>query len=629
MTAAKRLCAALAALFLITAPASAAEVIKEFTSNVQIRKDSALEVTERLLINVENITIRRGIVRSFPIYYTDKDGRSFEVGFDVQSVTLDGAEVPWSVEYEGDYANLRIGDKNVMVPQGLRKYVIRYVTTRQVGFFEQFDELYWNATGNHWSWPILNASCTVSLPQEEASVPFRSIEWYVGRYGEKGDPAYARLSSKNTVSSTKTLYPGEGMTVVYTFPKGLVSEPAPFFGNTRAQWMIAAAALIAVLSWLAFSFFTFVKRVPVPAVIARFYPPDDASPACVRNILESTVDQTSFTANVMALAVKGALKIISSEKSSIFGTKTESYTLEKESSPAKLTADEEAMYETLFEDGADSVKIEQKNAVKLSACKNAMAGNVAVLCDGFTKSYAKIAVTAVLMIAAGIAALTPFTGESATTVACCAAAAAVTLLVGFMRGLGMKPRTSSKIFSAAVTLVIGAAVTVIAAGLAESMSEGGLPVILFGASAAAAAAALPFLTQWTERGAEIYSEAEGLKLYISVAEKARMEMLDAPDETPELFERLLPYAVATGEVKAWSARFESVLAKADYKPSWYVGATPYLFLNAGGFNSFANDLNRSITSGMTKPSSSPTLSSGSGGGGFSGGGGGGGGGSGW
>ena len=34
------------------------------------------------------------------------------------------------------------------VPRGEHNYVIRYVTTRQLGFFDSYDELYWNAIGN-------------------------------------------------------------------------------------------------------------------------------------------------------------------------------------------------------------------------------------------------------------------------------------------------------------------------------------------------------------------------------------------------------------------------------------------------------------------------------------------------
>ena len=105
-------------------------------------------------------------------------------------------------------------------------------------------------------------------------------------------------------------------------------------------------------------------------------------------------------------------------------------------------------------------------------------------------------------------------------------------------------------------------------------------------------------------------------------------MFNAPEDTPEVYERLLPYAVAMGAAKTWGERFAKVLEAADYTPQWYDGPSPYLFMS-GGFGNFTDSLSSSVAAGMPKPEFSPTISSGSGGGGFSGGGGGGGGGSGW
>ena len=629
MSALKKVFAALFAILLITAQAGAAEVIRDFKSEVQIEADSSLTVVESLLINVENIQIKRGIVRHFPIYYTDKEGREFSVGFDVESVTLDGREVPWQVEEEGQYANLRIGDRDSYVTPGLRRYVIKYKTTRQIGFFEEFDELYWNATGNYWSWPILKASCTVKLPAAHANVAFRSIEWYVGEYGQKGEQTSAKLIPPDTVAATRTLMPGEGLTVVYTFPKGLVTPPPPFFGNTKAQTAAAAAALAAVVGWLIFAMTALFKKPVMPPIIARFYPPKGASPAYVRYMLERQCAQTAFTANVMDMAVKGALRIISKEKTGFFGRKHANFSLEKQNAEAELTQDERSMFEAIFEGNAKTVKVEQINAEAFDDARCGMVGTIEMLCSSFFKQKTGIAVTGALITAAGIAAMLPFIGEALETPFACAIGCALIIFMGITRGGAGSPTRGAAIKRSIANALFSLPVIVIASALAEGLAAGGLPTLLFTAAATVIAATVPFLSYMTKEGAEIYAEAAGLKLYISVAEKDRLTMLNPPDETPELFERLLPYAVATGEVKAWSARFEDVLKAADYKPQWYVGATPFLFMNSGAFGQFARDLDSSFVSGMNKPDTSPTFSSGSGGGGFSGGGGGGGGGSGW
>ena len=125
-------------------------------------------------------------------------------------------------------------------------------------------------------------------------------------------------------------------------------------------------------------------------------------------------------------------------------------------------------------------------------------------------------------------------------------------------------------------------------------------------------------------------EIEGLKMYMEVAEKDRLDMLNSPEQTPQLFEKLLPYAIALGVENKWSKKFKSVLEKAvergGYQPSWYVGVYGFHQLDR-----ITNDLGSEFTSSISSASISPQSSgsSGSFGGGFSGGGGGGGGGGGW
>jgi uncharacterized membrane protein YgcG len=134
----------------------------------------------------------------------------------------------------------------------------------------------------------------------------------------------------------------------------------------------------------------------------------------------------------------------------------------------------------------------------------------------------------------------------------------------------------------------------------------------------------------TLSGRKIMDQIEGFKLYLSVAEKERLNLLNPPEKTPALFERYLPYALALDVENAWSEQFAEVLAKAGtetqpYSPSWYSGSSWDSFHTS----SFSDSLGSSFASAISSSSTAPGSSSGSGGGGSSGGGGGGGGGSGW
>ena len=57
-----------------------------------------------------------------------------------------------------------IGDRDVYLTSGFYDYQISYRSSRQLGFFDDFDELYWNVTGSGWAFEIRQASARVSLP---------------------------------------------------------------------------------------------------------------------------------------------------------------------------------------------------------------------------------------------------------------------------------------------------------------------------------------------------------------------------------------------------------------------------------------------------------------------------------
>jgi len=142
----------------------------------------------------------------------------------------------------------------------------------------------------------------------------------------------------------------------------------------------------------------------------------------------------------------------------------------------------------------------------------------------------------------------------------------------------------------------------------------------------------------TDKGLALYRYLEGLKMYIKVAEKDRIKMLQSPEgaekidvsvdvndprQLVKLYERVLPYAILFGQEKDWNKQLGQYYEASNQSPDWYQGNN--MIFNAAIFSSAMNSFNTAAT--YSSPTSS--TSGGSGGGGFSGGGGGGGGGGGW
>jgi hypothetical protein len=76
----------------------------------------------------------------------------------------------------------------------------------------------------------------------------------------------------------------------------------------------------------------------------------------------------------------------------------------------------------------------------------------------------------------------------------------------------------------------------------------------------------------TLRGAKMRDRLLGLREYILRAESAELEHRHGPEKTPELFEEILPYAIALDVSDLWLREFGGLLPKA---PPWYTreGAT--------------------------------------------------------
>jgi uncharacterized membrane protein len=130
----------------------------------------------------------------------------------------------------------------------------------------------------------------------------------------------------------------------------------------------------------------------------------------------------------------------------------------------------------------------------------------------------------------------------------------------------------------------------------------------------------PAMPRRTRSGARLRNWALGFEEFVDRVERERLEA----NEARNVFEALLPFAMALGVAAKWARKFEGIYETAS--PSWYVGHTAF-----HGFStrSFEQSLSSSMSQVGKNMTASPRSSSGSGGGGFSGGGGGGGGGGSW
>ena len=158
-----RLVIVVVAVFGTVAAGHAAEAILSFESKVVVAPDGVLDVTETIQVRAEGIEIRRGIYRDFPLTFEDDQGGVHHVSFDIVSVMRDGRPEPYHTNANSDGVRIYMGDADTFLPSATYTYQLRYTTGRQVRFFADHTELFWNVTGNDWSFPILSATARIAL----------------------------------------------------------------------------------------------------------------------------------------------------------------------------------------------------------------------------------------------------------------------------------------------------------------------------------------------------------------------------------------------------------------------------------------------------------------------------------
>lgn len=626
--------ALLALLLFASAPAAAEERITSYITDVAIQKDSSLEVTETIKVLSEGDRIVHGIFRDFPTRYRGRHGNQMRVGFTFEGAERDGRSEPAKVEPLSNGVRIRIGSADTEIAPGEHRYVIRYRTTRQIGRFDGYDELYWNATGNGWIFPIDVAVARLTLPEPAR---FGERAAYTGPEGSTLHDAQVVSEGPGeiTFQTTRALGPYQGLTVAAAFPKGVVSAPGP---ATRLGWWLADygppfVGAFGLIGLLGFYYFAWKRagRDPKPgAIVPLFTPPDDLSPAGMRYVVKESADNRAFAAALVDMGVRGHIKIAETDGGWL---SADTRTIERRYSPTPLSEEEDAALKQLVGVG-DVIAMKQKNHAKFASAEKALNDVLQKKYENklFKRNYGWAAAGLMLFLAAmwvtaaAVDLASGFvTGPQVAVPEGAALVAALLLIVqrgtstvaSCLLGLGA--------FAAfAVAVVMGAPLFI------DALNAGWwFPLLLPALAVPVVISAFWWISAPTVEGRKVLDHIAGFKHYLSITERERLDRMTPPDDTPELFEKYLPYAIALGVENRWAERFAGVLAAAAVQGqqgfAWYSGSSSPWSDPEGFTNSVGSSLATTVSSASTAPGSG----SGSGGGGSSGGGGGGGGGGGW
>jgi uncharacterized membrane protein YgcG len=558
--------------FFVAAGLQADERILDYHSEIQVQPDGALHITETIRVRAEGRAIRRGIYRDFPTRYTDRIGNRVVVDFTPVSVRRDGGSEPWHTERLGNGVRIYAGSANTLIEPGVHVYEFTFVTNRQLGFFDDHDELYFNVVGNGWTFPIDRVSVRVDLPFELQPEDLET-DTFLGAFGSarRAAAAWEFDGAGLLLRSEDGLAPNQALTVSLRWPKGRIAEPGAV---QRAQWffrdnggtLLLLVALALVVAWYAWAWRSVGRDPDKGVIIPRYRPPEGLSPAACRYVLSMAFGKEAFTAALISLAVKRRVKIEEKGK--------KEFSLERLPDPkdgAALSRGERALLAKLLPAPGTRIEMDNTNHETFQSARRALK-------KALKAEY-----------------------------------------------LGRLFHLNLVYLVPAVLITIGAAV--------GAMFLYAAPVVWIAYAILSLGLHLLFLYLMrapTPAGRGVMDDIEGFRMYLGTAEQERLDRMQSPELTPEVFEAFLPYAYALDVENEWCDRFarempRDVRDSGGYNPAWYSGRLHGL----GAVHHLGSNFSSTFSSAIASASTPPGSSSGGGGGGFSGGGGGGGGGGGW
>ena len=618
------------------------ERILSYDSDITVHDDGSMVVKESIRVHAAGDQIKHGIYRDFPTEYENKLGIRTHVPFEIVSVTREGQPEDYHTSSQSNGVRVYVGPRFSTIPPGDYTYAIVYKTDRQLGYYDDHDEIYWNVTGNGWNFPIDHATATVHLPFK---IPRRVVETYgyTGPQGYQGRDFKAGLQIDDSFlfETTKPLAPYEGMTIVCWWDKGYMRPPtedqkrAWFFQDNQA----IVFAVLGLFVVLIYQIVTWAKvgKDPAPGtIVPQYMPPPDLSAPAMRELVKMNFDNKAFAAGIVGMASK---KFLTIEKDAL-----DVYTLTANKDPkfrALLSPEERLVADRIFST-RDRLTLAQTNHTIISEAITALKKALSLKMERvyFVRNGKYLAPSVVLSVLTLLLAiwlsdsgmrpvalfmlvwLTFWTfGVSALMLQ------VINLWKAALRGGSMaafKYGGALLLTLFALPFLGGWVFGVFALSSATSV----ITVFVFGALIASNFVFHELLKAPTRLGRELLDKVEGFKMFLAATDADQIKRMPV-NWNADTFNRFLPYAIALDVEAEWTGKFNEAVAAASAAAATssaaYSGALAATAIGSG----FASSLGDSLSSAISSSSTAPGSSSGSGGGGSSGGGGGGGGGGGW
>lgn len=616
-----------ALLFLSFTNVSAYDPVEINTFDIKMVVDENGLIKIDQILDVQFNEDRHGIYAYIPQTYNmvwtiDNQEVEKEYYFPVRNIQVYGDS--FVTETDGyDNVLLKIGNEDRYV-YGQKIYHYSYTIQLRDLDLEGKQAFYFNLVGGGWQLPIKHVNFSITLPKSWPT----DIQFYSGLYGNDdfANVNYSIAGNVLTGTYEDDLLTYQALTIYTELPNDYFTFIPP---TDYSILVIGLSVLLLVIAYLLFLKFgkddTIIETV-------EFNPIPGLSSAQVGFIYDGMVDSKDIISLIIEWGYKGYLSITEEE-----GNKDFTLTKLKDIDVSEIKA-EQTLFRQLFKTGDVVTNTTLKNTFYI-AMQNARQ-DIYRYFQGNPKRQIYSNTATFLKVLFGIIGFVPLSLLFVNYYYVLTYRGIVAFIIGgiiFVLGSAIGgwlifavkrwPSQTSviRMTNAVLLFIVFALYTIGIFALAYNIF---IPIWQFAlvyVLTIILLALVSVMDKRTELGTSYLGKILGLKHFIEVAEKDRLEMLVHDD--PTYFYKILPYAYVLNVSDVWSKKFESIAIE---QPTWYAGPNThfntYLFMHS--FNRTLSNMNQVMNS-VPQRSGTGGGGFGGGGGGFSGGGFGGGGGGSW
>ncbi|MBR1890115.1 MAG: DUF2207 domain-containing protein, partial [Clostridia bacterium] len=522
--------------------------------NISINEDGSYDITEEITATFTELS--HGLVRYLPKtqtvkYYNIKNKlvsrnrRNAIYNFRV----FDGYPTVANTSYSNGYKVFYFGDEDHEFT-GTQVYKFSYTLDPGDDRDSSMDMFYYNVVGTGWNTTIDHITFNIEFLED---VSLDDVKFYVGKYGDNTEDS-GRISlsvSGNTISGTCShLAPYEAITSFKSYKNGYFDYSSHRHVVFDCMLIVFFAAIVGAIIIVYFK-----KRETQPIVdVVEFKAPDGLTPTEAGCLIDGKVSGKDLSALIVYWASRG--NVIIADKGGVITV------VKDKDLPDDAKEHEKELFDALFKQGASfeaskmpdigTAGYDSKKSVEKEMRKNFDTDS--------TKAFSLVSIVSLLfMLVVTIKGLYQEVASGWILFGSVVCFVFGTILILMMPTLW---KNKSKMLSKKFWVLFGIYVSLIAISfITISILLGGwYDLFLARFYMLVVPALLLFVGSkiriYSDEGKRIVGQVRGLRNYILVAEKDKLEML--VKDNPSLFFEILPYAYVLGVSDVYMKKFEDI-----------------------------------------------------------------------